>query len=686
MHHNDDDIGKTLDDTLGTASLALAVRSSNLGVWDYDVANDEIYWSRRMREIMGVSYDKKIGINELMERLHPEDVGWVQERLAEHLATKEKYDIEYRVVDENDGTIRWLYVTGAALFDDDDNPMRMAGTAYDITHLKEAEQKAEAADRAKSEFLANMSHEIRTPMNGIMGMAELLSKTDLNSKQSTFADVIHKSGASLLTIINDILDFSKLDAGQMTLDSSPFVLADAIEDVAALVSTRVAEKDLELITRVDPVIPQMMIGDVGRIRQIITNMVGNAVKFTEQGHVFINVRKLDGSDIPEGNMRLRFEVEDTGVGIPQENLGTIFEKFSQIDNSAARRHEGTGLGLSIASSLINLMHGELGVESEIGKGSTFWFEIELVRHEGAPKKIAPSDVTGSRILLVDDNQVNRSILKEQMDSWRFDSAAVQSGEEALKFLDTAASNELEIDCIILDYQMPGMTGGDVVKAMKADHRLANIPVIMLTSVDEMEDGSTFSTLDIQGHLIKPTRSSLLLETIVEVLQEHKENKTTTAPATDLVQAPDTENLASNEAKVAAPSREVFDVFVCEDNDVNQIVFSQILQSLGLSFKIANNGQEVVSLYQKASASLILMDVSMPVMNGLEATEAIRKLEAETSDHIPIIGVTAHAVKGDEEKCYEAGMDDYMSKPISPDKLSAKIEKWMNNSNDSSGVG
>lgn len=624
--------------------------------------------------------------------------------------------------------------------------------------LNRESAKAQAAEQAKSEFLANMSHEIRTPMNGVMGMAELLAKTELDARQSMFTDVIVKSGAALLTIINDILDFSKIDAGQMELDPAPFRLSEAIEDVATLVSSRVAEKDLELIVRVDPKLPDMVVGDVGRIRQIVTNLMGNAVKFTEQGHVYVNVDGYVEGEGDDGKAQLKVSVEDTGIGIPQEKLDKVFDKFSQVDTSATRKHEGTGLGLSIASSLVELMGGTIGADSEYGAGSTFFFEVTLPVHaEQRNKRKVPRDVSGSRILIVDDNEVNRSILTEQMASWKFDSAAATGGEEAIAVLEAAVSQNVVIDCVIMDYHMPGMNGGDAVKAMQANPKLVDIPVVMLTSVDETEDGKPFSSLGVQGHLTKPTRSSLLLETIIQVLQDDKAkgeadsedcatsgiayarlmgaqeatpltnaqegadlnemtqevtkgadlngtkemaNQTQDARAQQKsltralaakmdakpeVETPSSSPLSSTPAKPSASSSLAsdtaeLDVLVCEDNEVNQIVFTQILEEAGYTFRIANNGKEGVKLYRHMPPAVILMDVSMPQMNGFEATAAIREAEEGTDKHTPIIGVTAHAIKGDMEKCFEAGMDDYLSKPVSPDKLTEKLQNWMDKQN------
>ncbi|RJG43583.1 response regulator [Mesorhizobium sp. DCY119] len=551
--------------------------------------------------------------------------------------------------------------------------------------------QAEAADRAKSEFLANMSHEIRTPMNGVLGMAELLAKTELTARQKTFTDVIVKSGNALLTIINDILDFSKINAGQLTLDPAPFRLSEAVEDVATLVSARVAEKNLELIVRVDPRLPAHVVGDVGRFRQIITNMLGNAVKFTEKGHVLIDV----SGTVEDGTVQLKVRVEDTGIGIPAEKLQTVFEKFAQVDNSSTRRHEGTGLGLAIAARLVDLMGGTIGIESEVGRGSVFWFTVPLPAHEAtAQTEIVPTDVTGARVLVIDDNPVNRDILLEQLRSWGFDCAAAETGAVGLAFLDRAHQLGATVDCVILDYQMPGMNGADVAKAMSSDSRLASIPVVLLTSVDQVDFGRLVLDYGIAAHLTKPARSAILLGTVIGAIQKARtqlgkaaqfvrEAAPVVAPAPAPKPATPAFTVLRGSAattpmqSTAQPSANVpLDILVAEDNEVNQLVFGQILDGLGLSYRIAANGRTAVEMYRTFSPRLILMDVSMPEMNGYEATRAIRNAEAAIGAHTPIIGVTAHALKGDREKCIDAGMDDYLPKPISPDRLGTKIGAWL----------
>lgn len=557
--------------------------------------------------------------------------------------------------------------------------------------MAQARKQAEEADRTKSEFLANMSHEIRTPMNGVIGMAELLSRTDLDAKQKSFADIIVKSGSALLTIISDILDFSKLGAGQMVIDPAPFELRDAVENIATLFSTHVDEKDIELAVRISPDLPEMYVGDVGRLRQVITNLIGNAVKFTEHGHVFLEITSNSiENNKDDKRANIRFKIQDTGIGIPENQLSKIFDQFSQVDESATREHEGTGLGLAISASLVQLMGGDIKVESKVGKGSTFWFDIDLpIYGELSPQKKVPTNVSGSRVFIIDDNHVNRTILTEQMLAWQFDSAAAKSGAEALAVLKETARRNISVDAIILDYQMPHMNGVAVVEHIRNDDALKHIPIIMLTSVSELENGKTFSSLDIQAHLTKPAKSALLLETLINILQNGKvtekvsdsgvlaakaiSNFNITSPPSQVADA----SVAQEKVQTARSDATEIDVLLVEDNQVNQIVMQQILEQEGLRYEIADNGAIGVEMYEKYKPSVILMDVSMPVMNGLNATKAIRTLEAEAnSKHIPIIGVTAHALKGDMDRCLDAGMDDYLSKPVSPDRLIKKINEWL----------
>jgi len=562
----------------------------------------------------------------------------------------------------------------------------VCGFAMDINELRkrekaleEATRIAEGAERAKSEFLANMSHEIRTPMNGVMGMAELLATSQLDSKQAMYTDVIVKSGSSLLTIINDILDFSKIDAGQMELNPAPFNLAEAIEDVATLVSAKVAEKDLELIVRVEPSLPEMVVGDVGRIRQIVTNLLGNAIKFTDTGHVYVNIEGDVSNDNNQDFANLKVSVEDTGVGIPEKQCAQVFKKFSQVDTSATRKHEGTGLGLSIASSLVKLMEGDIGVESTVGKGSTFWFTAKLPVHEGmVQKRVIPGELTDARILIIDDNTVNRAILTEQMDAWKFDGASASSGEEGLAIMHNIIENNIRLDLVILDYQMPRMSGEEVLRSMRSNPALKDIPVIMLSSVDCSQTNKQMSELGLQANLNKPARSSMLLETIMQVIAKHRAEATIRNDQITIATDHGEETMRQSEIETTpTEAMEQLDILVAEDNEVNQIVIQQILEDTDLSFKIVENGRLALATYKLNQPRLVLMDVSMPVMNGKQATQEIRAYETQNEmNRIPIIAVTAHALKGDMESCIEAGMDDYLSKPVSPNALQNKIDQWL----------
>ena len=637
-------------------------------------------------ELTGVARADAIGRTDV-EIFGEEGQVFVEGDLAV-LRTGKTYEVEEEIT-AADGSTRHQFARKSAMIASDGS-LYLIGSTTDITDLKEREaelqdarQRAVLADRAKSEFLANMSHEIRTPMNGVLGMAELLAKSELDAKQKTFTDIIVKSGNALLTIINDILDFSKIDAGQLVLDPAPFNLAEAIEDVATLVSTRAKEKDLELIVRVQPGLDGLFVGDVGRIRQIVTNLLGNAVKFTDHGHVLIDVT----GDRNATGARLTLSVTDTGIGIPQDKLAQVFEKFSQVDTSSTRRHEGTGLGLAITSRLVELMDGEIGVRSVEGKGSTFWFTVTLASAEQTEtQRILPIDVTGARVLVVDDNAVNRSILSEQMVSWSFDSCAAASGPEGLQVLAAAAAYGVPVDCVVLDYQMPEMTGAEVARVIRNTESLSDTPIIMLTSVDQTLSNASYRDLGIAAHLIKPTRSSILLEALVSTIQKHRGGLHMRTPTTNDGVKGETPNSRATRIETSvqavpvasrvANSDSGLDILVAEDNEVNQLVFTQILADTGYSFEIVGNGRLALEASGRLKPRMILMDVSMPEMNGLEATGEIRKREAGDGTHIPIVGVTAHALKGDRERCLEAGMDDYLPKPISPKALLEKLDRWL----------
>jgi len=568
-------------------------------------------------------------------------------------------------------------------------PAHWLAVFTDVTEMKRREedltrllQRAEAADKAKSEFLANMSHEIRTPMNGVLGMAELLAKSDLDARQKTFTDVIVKSGNALMTIINDILDFSKIDAGQMKLRTMPFDPVESIEDVATLLAAGASEKDIELMVRGSGAKRPIVIGDAGRFRQIVTNLVGNAVKFTEKGHVLIDFSFEARAD---GQQVLSLKIEDTGIGIADDKLRYIFDKFSQADSSNTRRHEGSGLGLSITAGLVDLFGGTVAVASTPGEGSVFRVMLPFaVAGERAAPRNLPANVQGARVMVIDDNAISRGILEDLLTGWGFDACACANGEEGLAVLGAAAEAGLQIDAVLIDYPMTDGQAAAIAQHMRDDLLYADIPVVFLTSMESAGGESLFAALNVRAHLMKPPRADLLRNTVIDVVRAAQLRRGEGVDAADAVVSIPQPSPASpvvaprSEKAPPRPGVQGLDILVAEDNEVNQIVFTQILQGTNYSFRLVQNGKEAVEVWRTASPSIILMDVSMPVMNGHQATQLIREIEAGDGSgrRVPIVGVTAHALDRDRDLCLESGMDDYLAKPISPELLEAKIKRWL----------
>ena len=654
--------------------LALqAAENAGMGLWQVDLETEEIIVNETLRDILGLGEDCIFPFKTLLNAVHPDDFEYVRGSLAQSIKHQGYYSMEYRVIRPCDNKTIWTKVTGRYEPAKDGELASFSGTNFDITHLKEAELKAESADRAKSEFLANMSHEIRTPMNGIMGVCDLLSYREMSEEDAGLLAIIQRSGDALLTIINDILDFSKIESGQMELYTEPFDLKNSIEDVTALLAHGKQENGVDVLVRYQPGLQSSFIGDSGRIRQIITNIVGNALKFTHEGHVLVDV----SGDVKNETAALTFCISDTGVGIEPEKLKLIFDKFRQADNSTTRRYGGTGLGLSIARSFIDLMGGELTVESEVGVGSSFKFSINLPIHktiEHAPTtQISQENLN---VLVVDDSPVNRNILKEMLNYWGWKCATTSSAKQGLAALQKAYQNNIKIDLVILDYQMPDHDGKDFLAVMRKHQRFDNIPVIMLSSVDSTRLSSELKGMGAAGFMTKPARSSALFDMINDTV--HSSSLIEPNQADKHVLSRIQQTLQSTPKGPSQPESGL-DILIAEDNEVNQMFAHHAMQEFGYKYKLVENGRLAVENWKRLKPKLILMDISMPELNGYEATQTIRDLEtAKGLPRTPIIAVTAHAMKDDKQKCLDAGMDDYLSKPLSVDKLRTALSAWLEN--------
>ena len=656
-----------------SARLSLALEASQLSLWDWDIRAGWVCLSERWSESLdGPARPTRITLAELVSQVHPEDLPLLREQLHRVLKGQSShYQAEHRVRGAADKEWIWVQTRGhVSTRDAAGRALHMTGINADVTErrrreteLTQAKLMAESASRAKSEFLANMSHEIRTPMNGVLGMTELLLQTELSERQRRLAQTVCQSGTALLTVINDILDFSRIEAGKLEIDRVPFDLQRVVEDALDLLAEPALAKRLELISDLEPGLPCWLRGDPGRLRQVLGNLLSNAVKFTDGGEV---VLRIAASSSSEREAVLRFEVTDTGVGIEPGERERVFQAFRQGDASTTRRYGGTGLGLAICRQLVELMGGEIGVQSRFGQGSTFWFVLpfERVAESEAGARPLWSRLRGLRVLVVDDNATNRDILCEQMSAEGICADSAASGAQALAMLQSMARRD-PYRVAVLDMHMPQMDGLELARRIREDAALARTELLMLSSAGQDIRAATLRKLGIRRWLAKPVRQKELLASLDALLERGA--GLAVAPNATLRGACATRNAC---------------ILLVEDNEVNQTVGKEMLEILGYRCEVAPHGRAAIEALRGGRYALVLMDCQMPEMDGFEATRAIRDLEARGERfaagraRLPIVALTAHAMVGDRERCIDAGMDGYVIKPFAQAELDLEIQRHL----------
>jgi two-component system, sensor histidine kinase and response regulator len=618
------------------------------------------------------------GVPSYEELIGKSDFDFYPQQIAEALYHGEQelmrlkqpfYDREVPDTDSNGNQV-WMLDTQVPLLNSGGEVAGLAGIGRDITARKNleiawqrAKEAAEAASRAKSEFLANMSHEIRTPLNGIIGMTELALDTELTSEQKDYLETVKLSSDALLAVINDILDFSKIEAGKIDLEEVDFDLRECLESALKTLAVRAHSKNLELLCDIAPAVPESVKGDSSRLRQVIGNLIGNALKFTEEGEVSLKVQ-MESGDAERGLMH--FVVADTGIGIPADKQNLIFDPFSQADASTTRQYGGTGLGLTITSRLVGMMGGKIWVESQVGRGSQFHFTVRFKAADQQPRLntlVPPEPLRGVRVLVVDDNETNRRILDNMLRNWGMRVTCAIGGRAALRELAAAWEAADPYGLIISDVHMPEMDGFQLVAHIRERKDVTSAIIVMLSSARDRGDAERFKELGVAELLLKPIRQSELRAAIARILG-----------VADLQGVPAALAAPATPAGAAPPAR-AMRILLAEDNAVNQRLARRLLEKRGHQVVVAGNGREALAALEQDTFDLILMDIQMPEMDGMEATAKIREKEALAGGHVPIVALTAHAMKGDQELCLAAGMDNYLSKPIRPQELDELLTKF-----------